>query len=569
MKKIILPLLLLCVVLALTGCACKHAETQLLNVKEPNCTEAGYTGDTVCVKCKETVTAGETIAALGHVTQMVNQKKANCVNDGYTGDEVCTVCGETVVSGEVIPALGHGEIIVENAYESTCKTEGFSGMKICTVCSNIVEDGEFLPKLEHTPAAERSYPIEPDCERAGYTGNLNCAVCGEKLEDGENIPALGHAPGEPYNVVAVSCVADGYTGDRNCTVCEALIRGEVLSRLEHNWVDGVCADCGWMPAGMYVDGVLAMDWEKLVSGGYLTIEGTNNEILSGVQPALYGRLVIDESITSLDNSCFSDTKLDEVWMPCTMTVVDGYGFARSSVKSVRFSSNVTDIGYCGFRGATLLEEIIIPEGVTEIPDSCFYDCTSLKRVVLPSTLESIDNHAFFNCGLLTEISFPEGLKSIGVSAFSRSGLSSVTLPSTVEKTGMSAFNECPNLASLDLSATALTGLFEVALYNPSLKEVKLPHGLTSFNRGYDFDCPVEEIVLPDTLTEYKSNSSKYRVNTSMRSVVWPLSLKEASGFHYFEALETIYYKGSEFEWSLVNNTDGLGDVNVVFNYTGE
>lgn len=568
MKKVVLFLMLACM-LALTGCACKHPETQLVNLKDPGCTEAGYTGDTVCIKCKETVTAGAPIDALGHTTRIVGQKEANCVNDGYTGDEICDVCNETVATGKIIAATGHSDIIVEGAYEATCDRKGFSGMKICGVCSNIVEDGEFLPMLEHTPAEERSYAYEPACEKTGYTGELKCSACLNTIEKGEEIPALGHTPGEAYNVKDVSCVANGYTGDRDCTVCEKTIYGEVLPRLDHNWTDGVCADCGWMPAGLYVDGALAMDWEKLVSGGYLTIEGKNNECLSGVQEGLYGRLVVDESITAFDYNVFTGTKLDEVWMPCTMTEVEGFSFANSSVKSVRFSPEVIDIGFNGFNGAKFLEEIVIPEGVTEIPERCFTECDALKRVVLPSTLENIGKLAFYGCDSLVEINMPENLKTIEWGALARTALTSLVMPASLEHITMTALDECENLVSLDLSATAITEMFETALRCPSLKEVKLPHGLVSFRKGFSVDSPVEELVLPDTLTEYSSSTHKSNTNNSVRTIVWPVSLKEAEGFHFFETLETIYYKGSEFEWSLINNIDGLGDVNVVFNYTGE
>ena len=569
MKKLILPALLLCIVLLLTGCACKHAETQLANQKDPTCTENGYTGDTVCLKCKETVTAGEAIEALGHKTEITGKKEANCVNDGYTGDEICTVCKETVAPGEVIPALGHGEIITEGAYESTCESKGFSGMQICSVCMNIVADGEFLPLLPHTPAAERSNAYDPACEKQGYTGNLLCADCGEKLEDGEMIPALGHIPGEIYNAKEVSCVADGYTGDSNCTVCGETIYGEVLPRLAHNWVDGACADCGWIPAGLYVDGVLAMDWEKLVSGGYLTVEGERGERLAAVQQALYGRLVVDESITSFKSYLFYNSMLDEVWLPCTMTEVEMYSFNRAAVKTVRFAPVPLNIRKGAFENASLLEEIIIPEGVTTIPENCFSECVSLKRVVLPSTLEKISNFAFSGCSALAEISLPESLKEIGWCAFSRSGLTAVTAPASLAALSAEAFADCESLVCVDLSASAITSLNDFAPRSPALMEIKFPQGLVSAQQAYSVANQVEALVLPDTLTEFTTSISKANNNTCLRTIVWPLSLKDAAGFHFCNALETIYYKGSEFEWSLINNIDGLGDVNVVFNYTGE
>ena len=46
--------------------ACPHSRTEVRNAKDPTCTEAGYTGDTVCLDCGKTVNKGTTKAATGH-----------------------------------------------------------------------------------------------------------------------------------------------------------------------------------------------------------------------------------------------------------------------------------------------------------------------------------------------------------------------------------------------------------------------------------------------------------------------------------------------------------------------
>ncbi len=45
---------------------CTHAETEVQNASAATCTEAGYTGDTVCKTCNRTLAAGEKVDALGH-----------------------------------------------------------------------------------------------------------------------------------------------------------------------------------------------------------------------------------------------------------------------------------------------------------------------------------------------------------------------------------------------------------------------------------------------------------------------------------------------------------------------
>lgn len=87
--------------------ACQHKNTKVEHAKEATCTEEGYTGDTVCADCGETLEKGTVIAAKGHQTEVRNKRSATCSREGYTGDTVCTVCGETLATGSVIPKAEH------------------------------------------------------------------------------------------------------------------------------------------------------------------------------------------------------------------------------------------------------------------------------------------------------------------------------------------------------------------------------------------------------------------------------------------------------------------------------
>jgi len=65
---------------------------------------------------------------------------------------------------------------------------------------------------------------------------------------------------------------------------------------------------------------------------------------------------------------------------------------------------------------TLLQTVIIPEGVEIIYDNAFSNCTSLRKVVLPSTVHTIGS-AFSDCTNLAEINIPTGIKRIEIYAF--------------------------------------------------------------------------------------------------------------------------------------------------------
>ena len=80
-----------------------HSQTEVRNAKAATCEEAGYTGDTYCLKCGMLVQEGQEIPALGHTTELRNQKDATCTENGYTGDLVCTVCQKVLEQGQEIP----------------------------------------------------------------------------------------------------------------------------------------------------------------------------------------------------------------------------------------------------------------------------------------------------------------------------------------------------------------------------------------------------------------------------------------------------------------------------------
>ena len=82
-------------------------DPEVRNAKDATCTEDGYTGDTVCKRCSETLATGSAIPALGHDTEVKNARAATCTEAGYTGDTVCKRCGQTVATGSSISATGH------------------------------------------------------------------------------------------------------------------------------------------------------------------------------------------------------------------------------------------------------------------------------------------------------------------------------------------------------------------------------------------------------------------------------------------------------------------------------
>ena len=81
--------------------------------------------------------------------------------------------------------------------------------------------------------------------------------------------------------------------------------------------------------------------------------------------------------------------------------------------------------------------------------AAFSDCSGLTSLTIPSSVTSIGEYAFNGCSGLTSFTIPSSVTSIGESAFfGCSGLTSFTIPSSVTSIGWGAFCGCSGLTSI-------------------------------------------------------------------------------------------------------------------------
>ena len=89
---------------------------------------------------------------------------------------------------------------------------------------------------------------------------------------------------------------------------------------------------------------------------------------------------------------------------------DGRQTISKDVRKVTMGDRVSVIAPYAFAGCTLLESVIIPEGVTSISKYAFADCRSVKEIRIPSTVTSIGINAFIECKSLEKIEIPKTLQ---------------------------------------------------------------------------------------------------------------------------------------------------------------
>lgn len=173
-----------------------------------------------------------------------------------------------------------------------------------------------------------------------------------------------------------------------------------------------------------------------------------------------------------------DEEVTETTEDVTLPVVEVGGAAlrnADKLKKLTLGKNIRVIGNNAIAVynvnetfTSVLEEVVIPadSALEEIGHSAFQNNEKLTRIgivgadgtaTLPAGLTYIGGYAFYGCTGLTAIHFDTSedvaLKTIGDSTFACSGLTSVTMPDSVQVLGHHAFAACQNLTNITVSAS--------------------------------------------------------------------------------------------------------------------
>ena len=121
--------------------------------------------------------------------------------------------------------------------------------------------------------------------------------------------------------------------------------------------------------------------------------------------------------------------------------------------------------------------------------AAFSDCSGLTSLTIPSSVTSIGEYAFDGCSGLTSLTIPSSVTSIGEYAFyGCSGLTSLTIPSNVTSIGESAFDGCSGLTSLTIPSS-VTSIGYCAFWGCSgLTSFTIPSSVTSIGWGAFCGC---------------------------------------------------------------------------------
>ena len=325
---------------------------------------------------------------------------------------------------------------------------------------------------------------------------------------------------------------------------------------------------------------------------------------------------IPESVISIGERAFNNcTRLKNVSISNSITVIEKGLFRKcSSLEEIVIPNSVTRISETAFSSCEMLSTITIPDSVTHIGSFVFEYCNNLESFNMPNGITNIEKGMFYSCERLAKIVIPDNVKSIGAQAFySCHGLQDITIPENVVNIDPSAFSNCSSIEKIEVSennpvyksidgnlytkdgktlikvvktnaifvigdcVTAIgdyafsklknlesviipenvTSIGAYAFYGCcSLKNITVPRSVTSIGKGAFLSCfnMTSAIILADITNISRSMFSSC---SNITSVVIGDSVTHIEDFAFLDAsnLKTIYYIGTEFEWTNIVSSD--------------
>ena len=229
-------------------------------------------------------------------------------------------------------------------------------------------------------------------------------------------------------------------------------------------------------------------------------------------------------------------------------VIDGFRYLLDTGAKTATLMPKTDGNYSG--------DIIIPEKVkgndgveyvvTSLGDECFKDCSGLTSITIPSSVTSLGDDCFTSCIGLTSITIPSSVTSLGDDCFSYcSSLTSIEIPSSVTSLGEFCFMSCCDLTTITIPSS-VTSLSRYCFSGcSSLTSIEIPSSVTSLGDYCFSGCSsLTPVTIPSSVTSLGDYC--FSGCSSLTTITIPSSVTSLGDdcFSGCSGLETVYFKGN-------------------------
>lgn len=242
--------------------------------------------------------------------------------------------------------------------------------------------------------------------------------------------------------------------------------------------------------------------------------------------SLLKELVVPNSVTSIGSYAFYGYEsLTDVTIGNGVTGIGSHAFQGcDSLTNVIIGNDVASIGWYAFYGCGSLESVTIGDSVESIENSAFHSCKSLERVYITdianwcaiSFYSRTTNPLFYadalyvNGTLVEELIIPDGVTSIGTYAFCVcESLTTVVIPDSVTSIGVSAFYNCDSLTNVTIG-DSVTSIGSTAFgYCDYLSSVTIGDSVTSIENSAFLGSALTSVIIPDSVTSIGDDAFYY------------------------------------------------------------
>lgn len=204
---------------------------------------------------------------------------------------------------------------------------------------------------------------------------------------------------------------------------------------------------------------------------------------------------VPATVKELGESAFSTCRsLENVTVPAETVSKKAFYFC-DALKSVTLTDDVKTIGEEAFRECRSLESIEIPSSVTELGTCAFKNCFALKTAVIKGGTvkgSSVTEATFYNCKALETLVISDNatLDASFNAQYSKPTLKTVKIGKG--EIGTSAFNGCPNLATVELGDGVISIGKNAFLRCTALTSITIGDHVTSIGDGAFNGCTALE-----------------------------------------------------------------------------
>ena len=260
-----------------------------------------------------------------------------------------------------------------------------------------------------------------------------------------------------------------------------------------------------------------------------TVEEPTVNFASGTLDEGIPKFTIVDGTVVADQAFYRNSRLQTLALPEGILEIGQFAYARSSLTEAYLPSGVTDICYGAFYHCDGLETVILPDSVRNVEPKAF-EHTAWVDGFLAGT--SGEGDFLISGGVLVayrgnarEVIIPEGVRVIAAEAFlGHKEIVSVTMPESLQVIGEGAFEECEALRDVSLNQ-GLVQIKDRAFVNSVLRRVSIPAsvekvGLLAFERS-EVSYEGSEPTLVYEVTATRLSNESYRASVPDAETVEP------------------------------------------------